>query len=179
MFSRMIRDWAHKKELAYSLVISSIVGIGFLVFCIITSHSFAYDFLLWNLVLAWVPLIISTRLVFVLSNKLWSSWEALTLSFLWILFIPNSFYMISDFIHLQSVPTNNIIYYVVAFTSIIYSGVLLGFISLYMLHIEFLKRFTDQTVRVLMCSIIAVCSIAIYIGRDLRWDSWAVLTNPG
>lgn len=175
----MIRDWANKKELALSLVVSTLVGIGFFLYCVIIDHTLAYDFLLWNLVLAWIPLIISVRLVYVLSYKLWSSWEALTLSFLWILFLPNSFYMISDFIHLQTVPTNNLIYYAVAFTSIIYSAVVIGFISLYMLHLEFIKRFSSRTVWLLIAAILATCSVAIYIGRDLRWDSWAVLTNPG
>jgi len=175
----MIRDWANKKQLAFSLVLSSLVGIGFFIYCAAIDHTLAYDFLLWNLVLAWIPLFISIRLVYVLGYKLWSSWEALLLSFLWIIFIPNSFYMITDFIHLQTVPIHSLIYYVVAFTSIIYSAVLIGFISLYMIHAEFIKRFSTNTVRVLIALILATCSVAIYIGRDLRWDSWAVLTNPG
>ncbi len=175
----MIRDWANKKELAFSLVISSLVGIGFLIYCVMISHTTAYNFLLWNLFLAWIPLIISIRLVYVLRYKLWSSWEALALSFLWIIFLPNSFYMITDFIHLQTVPTSSIIYYAVAFTSIIYSAVLIGFISLYMIHIEFLKRFSSRKVWIIIALILVSTSMAIYIGRDLRWDSWAVLTNPG
>jgi uncharacterized membrane protein len=87
--------------------------------------------------------------------------------------------MITDFIHLQTVPTSSIIYYAVAFTSIIYSAVLIGFISLYMIHIEFLKRFSSRKVWIIIALILVSTSMAIYIGRDLRWDSWAVLTNPG
>jgi uncharacterized membrane protein len=175
----MIRDWQVKKRLAFALITSSLVGAALFFYCAITNHSLNYAYLLVNLVLAWIPLIVSTRLVYILAYKLWSSWEAMILSFLWIIFLPNSFYMISDFVHLQTAPTNNIVYYAVTFTSIIYTAVVIGFVSLYMVHIEFKKRFRASTVYAVVALILVSCSAAIYIGRDLRWNSWAVLTNPG
>jgi uncharacterized membrane protein len=44
---------------------------------------------------------------------------------------------------------------------------------------EFLKRYTRQTATILVSAILASSSMALYIGRDLRWNSWSVLTNPG
>ncbi|MEI9913816.1 MAG: DUF1361 domain-containing protein [Candidatus Saccharibacteria bacterium] len=175
----MIRDWKTVRPLALALVISSLVGVLLFIYIAIIGHSLDYSYLLWNLFLAWLPLALSTRLVYVLRDKLWSSWEAITLSFFWLLFLPNSFYMISDFIHLQTTPTTNDVYYAVTFTSIIYTAVVLGFISLYMVHIEFKRRFPKQIVYPIIAVILAICSAAIYIGRDLRWNSWDVLTNPG
>jgi uncharacterized membrane protein len=175
----MIREWETKKQLAFALVLATAVGAGLFTYCAITNHSLQYDYLLWNLLLAWVPLIISTRLIYVLSKKLWSSWEAMGLSILWLIFLPNSFYMISDFIHLETAPTNSAIYYAITFTSIIYTAVVIGFLSLYMVHIELRRRLDSNTVRLILALILASCSAAIYIGRDLRWSSWDVITNPG
>lgn len=175
----MIRDWDSKKQLALVLVISSAVGVLLFIYCAAIDHSLAFSFLLWNLCLAWIPLIISTRLIYVLAYKVWSSWEAMILSILWLVFLPNTFYMISDFIHLQTAPSNNIVYYAVTFASIIYTAVVIGLISLYMVHIELNKRLRSNWALAVMAVIIAVCSGAIYLGRDLRWDSWAILTNPG
>jgi uncharacterized membrane protein len=175
----MIREWETKKQLALAIVLATLVGVGLFSYSAVTNHSLQYDYLLWNLFLAWIPLLISTRLIYVLANKLWSSWEALALSLLWIIFLPNSFYMISDFIHLQTAPSSNIIYYAITFTSIIYTAVVLGFLSLYMIHIELRRRFRTPNVVLILAIILASCSAAIYIGRDLRWNSWDVLTNPG
>jgi uncharacterized membrane protein len=175
----MIREWETKKQLALAIVLATLVGTGLFTYSAVTNHSLQYDYLLWNLFLAWIPLLISTRLVYVLADKLWSSWEAMGLSLLWIIFLPNSFYMISDFIHLQTAPANNITYYAITFTSIIYTAVVLGFLSLYMIHIELRRRFRTASVVTILAFILACCSVAIYIGRDLRWNSWDVLTNPG
>lgn len=174
----MLHYLASKKYLIYGLLIASAISVVLFICSAIISHSFDYDFLLWNLFLAWIPLLLSTRLVYVLKYKLWSSWEALILSYLWILFLPNSFYMISDFIHLQTVSVSNVIYYAATFSSIIYTAVVVGFISLYMVHIEIMKRFSRQLANIIVLAILISCSYAIYIGRDLRLTSWDVFINP-
>lgn len=161
-----------------ALGFSTLVSVSFFAYGAWRSNNFEYAYLLWNLFLAWLPLVFAYRLIVVLRHKLWSSWEAMGMSLLWILFLPNSFYMISDFIHLQYVQ-QDILYDALMLTSFIYIGVLLGFASLYLIHLEFLKRFTQTTTSFILAGMILVCSFAIYLGRDLRWNSWDVLTNPG
>ena len=142
------------------------------------NHSLTYDYLLWNLMLAWVPLALGLWLVRVLKSKLWSSWEGLIVSLLWIGFLPNSFYMVSDFIHIQDVQTVDVLYDAVMFTSFIFTSVILGFSSLYLVHGEFRKRFSARASSGLIAVILLLCSFAIYIGRDLRWNSWDIMPNP-
>jgi uncharacterized membrane protein len=168
-----------RNQFILALLLSSIVGVGLFFYSAHLNHSLLYSYLLWNLFLAWIPLLLSIRLVQVLRHKSWSSWEALGVSLLWIIFLPNSFYMISDFIHLRDAPVDNLVFYAVTFTSIIYSAVVLGFISLYMVHIELKKRLPSREASAWIGLTILLCSLAIYIGRDLRWNSWDVLTNPG
>jgi len=162
-----------------ALLIASFVGIGLFSYGALRNSSLQYSYLVWNLFLAWLPLLFAIRLTAVLRHKLWSSWEAMSLSVLWLVFLPNSFYMISDFIHLQEVMRIDILYDTVMFTSFIYTGVVLGFSSLYLVHIQLRKRMTAREAGSWIGLTLLICSAAIYIGRDLRWNSWDILTNPG
>lgn len=162
-----------------ALLMSSFVSIGLFAYGALSNNDLAFSYLLWNLCLAWLPLLFAVRLVKVLGYKLWSSWEALGLSVLWLLFLPNSFYMISDFIHLQESSRVDVLYDSVMFTSFIYTAVMLGFSSLYIIHLQLRKRLESLAATIWVGVTLLLCSIAIYIGRDLRWNSWDILTNPG
>jgi uncharacterized membrane protein len=143
------------------------------------NHSFYFSYLIWNIFLAWLPLLFAWRLVSVLGQKLWSSWEALGITTLWLLFLPNTFYMVSDYIHLGEVNKHNLLYDAVMLTSFITVAVILGVCSLYLVHKEVIKRYPGRPSTVWLGSVMLLCSFAIYLGRDLRWNSWDILTNPG
>jgi uncharacterized membrane protein len=162
-----------------ALVLSTLASIGLFAYGAWRNHSLEFNYLVWNLFLAWLPLVFAVRLVSVLRRKLWSSWEAMATSLLWLVFLPNSFYMISDFIHLEDVRRVDILFDTVMFTSFIYTGVALGFSSLYLIHLQFRRRFSSRTAAAWIAFTLLVSSAAVYVGRDLRWNSWDVLTNPG
>lgn len=168
-----------RKQYFVALIISSLVSVGLFAYGAIRNESTQFSYLVWNLFLAWIPLLLAVRLTSVLRYKLWSTWEAMSLSVLWLVFLPNSFYMISDFIHLQEVRRVDILYDTVMFTSFIYTGVVLGFSSLYLIHMQLRKRMSERESAAWVGLTLAICSGAIYIGRDLRWNSWDILTNPG
>jgi uncharacterized membrane protein len=175
----MVTPRSARTHFILALGLSTLVSIGFFTYGAWRNHSLEFDYLLWNLVLAWLPLVFAVWLVQVLRSKLWSSWEALVASVLWLVFLPNSFYMISDFIHLQDVQRVDVLYDAVMFTSFIYTGVLLGFSSLYLIHLQLKKRFSDIVSANWVGVTLLTCSFAVYVGRDLRWNSWDILTNPG
>jgi uncharacterized membrane protein len=162
-----------------ALMTSTLVSVGFFVYGAWRNHSLAYDYLVWNLLLAWLPLLFAIRLTTLLRHKLWSSWEALGVSVLWLVFLPNSFYMISDFIHLREVQRVDVLYDTLMFTSFIYTGVALGFSSLYLLHMHLSRRLSSAAASGWIAITLLICSAAVYVGRDLRWNSWDILTNPG
>lgn len=168
-----------RTQFILALGFSTAVSIGLFAYGAWRNSNLEFNYLIWNLFLAWVPLVFAVWLVRTLHHKLWSSWEALGLSVLWLVFLPNSFYMISDFIHLQEVQRINILYDTLMFTSFIYTGAVLGFSSLYLIHLQLRKRFSAHEAAGWIASTLLVCSSAIYVGRDLRWNSWDVLTNPG
>lgn len=168
-----------RSQFMLALVVSTLVSLGLFGYGAWRNHSLVYGYLVWNLFLAWLPLLFAIRLVALLRHKLWSSWEALSVSLLWLVFLPNSFYMISDFIHLQDVQRVDVLYDTLMFTSFIYTGVVLGFSSLYLVHMQLRRRLVVRAAAGWIAVTLFICSAAVYAGRDLRWNSWDVLTNPG
>lgn len=167
-----------RSQYVVALGLSSVVSLGLFAYAAWQNRSLTSSYLLWNLFLAWLPLLLALRLMSVLRHKLWSSWEALITSFVWIIFLPNSFYMVSDFIHLQDLQTGDILYSSVMFTSFIITGVMLGYSSLYLVHMQLRRRFRGRGAAFWVGVTLLICSVAIYVGRDLRWNSWDVLFNP-
>ena len=174
-----LKRQSHSQQFATALVLSSLVSEALFGYNVVHTHSVDFDYLSWNLLLAWLPLIFAARLTAVLKHKLWSSWEALTLSVLWLGFLPNSFYMISDFIHLQDVAQSSVVYDALILTSFIYTGVTLGFSSLFLIHLHLRRRLPPMQAASWVGITLFISSVAIYFGRDLRWSTWDVLTNPG
>ncbi len=175
----MVEKWSPRGQFVIGLGVASLVSLGLFACGAWRNHDLLYGYLVWNLTLAWLPLIFAVHLTRLLKRKLWSSWEGLATSGLWLVFLPNSFYMISDFIHLQEVQRVDVLYDAVMFTSFIYTGVALGFSSLYLIHLQLKRRLSARAAIGWIAATLALCSAAIYVGRDLRWNSWDILTNPG
>jgi uncharacterized membrane protein len=174
----MRRRWSPRERVAISLAGMTVVSVILYIAGAVANHSLQFDYLLWNLFLAWLPLLITICLLRSLRSHLWSSSGPLLLTLLWLVVLPNSFYMISDFVHVQDVARHNLLYDIVMFTSFIFTATMLGFCSLYMVHAELRKRVTLRTSWLLVGIILFLCSFAIYLGRNLRWNSWDVLVNP-
>jgi uncharacterized membrane protein len=175
----MKRPQLARTQFLLTLLLASGVSVLLFLYGAYRNQSWEFAYLIWNLFLAWLPLLFAAWLVVVLQHKRWSAWGAVGISLLWLVFLPNSFYMVSDFIHLQEVPRVDVLYDSVMFTSFIFIGVALGLSSLYLVHVQFRRRFSQLESTLWLATIFVLCGFAIYLGRDLRWNSWDVLTNPG
>lgn len=169
---------SRNQKVIAALGLSSLVSV--VLFFVRSQHydTWRYWFLNWNLLLAWLPLLFAWQLHLHLKKHRWPEWQPLTLTALWLVFLPNSFYLSSDLIHLQKTTASNILYDTALFLSFAINGILLGFISLYLVHLELLKRVRARTTHLLISLILLAGSFAIYLGRNLRWSSWDVLINP-
>jgi uncharacterized membrane protein len=174
----MRRPLSPRERVAASLAGMTVVSVVLYAAGAVANRSLQFDYLIWNLFLAWLPLLLTIWLLRSLRTHLWSSSGPLLLTLLWLILLPNSFYMISDFVHIQDVARHNLLYDIVMFTSFIFTAIMLGFSSLYMVHAELRKRVRSQTSWILVGIILFLCSFAIYLGRNLRWNSWDVLVNP-
>jgi uncharacterized membrane protein len=165
-------------RVVYALLLSNSVSLLLLGLRILESETTRYWFLVWNLALGWLPLLFAWWLVHRVRRARWLSWQNALLSVLWLGFLPNSFYLVSDLIHLRVTGEVSLLYDVVLFCSFIFNAYLAGFMSLYLIHRELLRRIQRQNAHTLVAIVLLACSFAIYLGRNLRWNTWDVLINP-
>lgn len=161
----------------YSLIVLSAFAAFLSVFRILIAHNDRYWFLVWNLFLAWLPLGFAWLLYKKTPKGLIWSWQNFALFVLWLVFLPNAFYLISDFVHLHATGEVSLMYDVVLFSSYAWCGFLLGYSSLYLVHMRALKRFGQKAHWLVVFSLL-LSGFAIYLGRYLRWNSWDIILNP-
>lgn len=134
--------------------------------------------MLWNLFLAWLPVLFAFGLRANLDKKPLSHWQNLLLFVVWLGFLPNSFYIMSDLIHLQSSGETLVLYDVAMMMSFVLNGLILGYISVFVVHRLLLQRFRLRYAHSLIGLVLLASGFAIYLGRYLRWNTWDVLFNP-
>lgn len=137
-----------------------------------------FVFIPGNLLLAWLALIFAWLLTKQLKIQAWSSWQNIALTFIWLVFLPNTWYVLTDFIHVVATQEVSLLFDITLIFSLVISGFFLGFSSLYLVHRELIARLGRHLSHVAVTLIILLASFAIYLGRDLRWNTWDVITNP-
>lgn len=134
-----------------------------------------YLFLNWNLFLAFIPWFISTlAMVYRLNQK----WIIAGLVFSWLLFFPNSPYILTDLIHLRVEESAPIWFDIILILSFAWAGLFYGFISLMDIE-EMLGSYLKKSI-ILFVSIgfLFLAGFGIYLGRFLRWNSWDLFSKP-
>ncbi len=149
------------------------IGLFLLMIRLKLTLSFFYLFLVWNLFLAWVPLVVS----FYLSRKKIGKPKLLLGSLVWLLFLPNAPYILTDFIHLnhyKSLP--------------IFDGFMLTVFSIaglvcYLISVHKMERLwnvhsSKKVIRIFLFMLPFATGFGIYLGRFLRWNSWDIVQQP-
>lgn len=160
------------------LFFSSAISLVLLAARFVVTDSYKFWFLAWNLLLAWLPLLFALGLRLNLQKMPWKSWQNVGLSILWFGFLPNSFYIISDLIHLQSSGETSLLFDVAMITSFVINGLILGYMSVYIVHRQLLKRLSARISNAMIGFVFFSCGFAIYLGRYLRWNTWDLIINP-
>lgn len=166
------------QRLLAALIISNLVSVLLFVIRVQQAQNIRYWFLLWNLVLAWVPLGLVLLLRERLKSTRWLVWQNVAISILWLGFLPNSFYLVSDLIHLKDTGEVSQLFDAVMFMNFIVNGLVAGYASIFLMHRMLLRRLKRVHVHGFIAFVFLVCSFAIYLGRDLRWNTWDILVNP-
>src|SRR5437879_1897114 len=93
-----------------------------------------YGFLIWNLFLAWLPLVFSLLASDKYRNSSGWNWTFLGLSGAWLLFFPNAPYIFTDLIHLTTRYYPHFWVDMVLILSCALTGLILGFVSLFLMQ---------------------------------------------
>jgi|SRR5215210_2188127 len=140
-----------------------------------TGDSF-YNFLVWNLVLAWVPLLVA--LVAYTAARRGADTAVAVLSVLWLLFFPNAPYLLTDFIHLHESAATPLWYDALMLAAFAWTGLALGFASLYLMQAIWRRAAGTVLAWVGVVAALALASLGVYLGRFLRFNSWDALVRP-
>jgi uncharacterized membrane protein len=140
------------------------------------THDHRYTFLLWNLFLAWIPLIAAV-LAFALA-RLHAGALVGVLVAVWLLFFPNAPYVLTDFIHLHGNGPSPLWYDALMLSSFAWTALMLGFVSLYLIH-AIIERHAGTAVGwIVVVCVLGLASFGVYLGRFARFNSWDVVTRP-
>lgn len=160
------------------------------VFRIAYTGNYTYKFLIWNLILAWVPLIAAYYLQNLFSDlvkqmvpfnsRTWLS--MLILGGIWLLFLPNAPYILTDFVHLDDSGMSgrdiHLLYDATLIFSFALTGMLAGFVSLYWVHKVLNRLLPPYLSWAMVVGVLGLTGYGVYLGRVLRWNSWDILTHP-
>ncbi len=133
-------------------------------------------FLLWNIALAYVPLAAARHVWRIHIDG--SAAHLAGWSILWLLFFPNTFYLVTDFIHLKQRGTVVVWLDMLLLFLAALIGVVTGVASLQCMARVWGRMVTAGWRFVFVPSIAILTAFGIFVGRFLRWNSWHIVTNP-
>ncbi|HZS07538.1 MAG TPA: DUF1361 domain-containing protein [Blastocatellia bacterium] len=142
-------------------------------------HSSAQSWLVWNLFLAWLPAVGAFAAYNLNDRPARLRWlPVIGFSVLWLLFLPNAPYLITDIIHLKPRHGVPLWYDLITLVTFAWTGSFLGLVSLSLMQ-ELVRRTAGRAASWLfVLGVLVLNGFGIYFGRFLGWNSWDVLLRP-
>jgi uncharacterized membrane protein len=147
------------------------------VLLVVRAHEFGavgYPYLVWNLVLAWIPLVLAILLVASYARR-HAAVELIAVGAGWLLFLPNAPYLLTDFIHLGQ---SHRLYDTILIGSFAFTGLALGFASLLLVQLVVTRAAGALLGWATALGALFFASVGIYLGRVLRFNSWDAIKRP-
>ena len=164
-------NMARRLLLLGSLVASTLLTLSLGVTDATGEFYYPTRFLVWNLTLAWIPLLLA--LGFAAARRPWA--QAL-LGITWLVFLPNAPYLITDLVHIEG--RTELWRHVLQLGFAAWTGTLLGVVSLRMVHTRVEHQWGQIAGWVVVLVSVVLCAIGVVIGRFQRLNSWDLLTRP-
>lgn len=157
------------------LAVGCLGFVTLLVARIIYTGTPVYAFLLWNLLLALLPLLFAGLAVRLRSRALIA-----VFGLLWLLFLPNAPYLMTDLIHLRYGNSDGALALLdaVLLFSGAFCGLALGLQSLRWMQARVARRWGQGVSQGFALAALSLSGLGIYLGRTLRWNSWDLLLQP-
>ena len=160
------------------VVLSSLLALGLFAARVWRSESVTFRFLVWNLVLAWIPYLCSLWAAHLHRRYPGRWWLLLPAGLSWLAFFPNAPYIVTDFWHLQARPPIPVWYDIGMLSAFALSGLFLAVFSLRIIH-DLVRQHVGAVLGWLFAAVaLGLGGLGIYLGRFLRWNSWDLVFHP-
>lgn len=171
---RHIRTYQRDLLVLSVLLLASVAACTFIVARRLYLGEWQFYFLIWNLFLAWIPLGIAA----ILRLMRRPPWPILLAGGLvWMAFLPNSPYILTDLIHFRW--SRTMVWFDWSmFLTFALTGLFVGYASLVWMQAIVRERWGRGAGNVLTMVALVGCGAGVYIGRFLRWNSWDIVTRP-
>lgn len=165
-------------SLTYILLAAlSFFSLSLLALRVIATHSPMYLFLVWNLILAMIPWFMTTWTGF--HTKKMSGPARLVGTVLWILFFPNSPYILTDLFHLHKPGDMPLWFDLIMILSFATTALVFGLWSLHALETALRNTYKSWQVEIFIVCMLFASGFGVYLGRYLRFNSWDLFSMPG
>jgi uncharacterized membrane protein len=137
---------------------------------------FGFKFLVWNLFLGWLPF----AFVKIATHYFKKKQIRLYFFFLffWLLFLPNSFYLITDLVHLEERLPVPYMYDIFLIFSFVLNGVMAGMYTIFKVRSQIRSRFKQFIHPFWILFLFVLIGFGVYLGRFSRWNSWDLFNQP-
>jgi len=144
---------------------------------LIISREIFFVFMGWNLFLGFVPYYISKKLE---TKPGWieNRWKFLAVFISWLLFIPNSFYIITDLFHLHQSDAMPRWFDLTLIFSFAWNGLMLGILSVRQMEKIVLNCYRLRYEFIFLFPVMWLIGLGVYICRYMRFNSWDLIANP-
>ena len=165
------------KETKKNILLLSLFCVILVIIRIIRTEQFSFIFMFWNLFLAFIPLGISNYLTN--TKKTISNLKLSTLTIIWLLFLPNAPYMVTDLFHLHKRDYLPIWFDLILILMFAITGLYLFYISLNQAIVLTKNKFPNLYKPQFLILLFLIVSYGVYIGRFLRLNSWDIIDPIG
>ncbi len=168
--------WLIRSDLLGLAASTGLVAVGLLA-RVRHTHRGTLLFLLWNLVLAWLPALVAQFGVLAWRRHR-SRLFVGAMAILWLALLPNAPYVITDLIHLRPAPDVPLWFDAGLLFAAGWTGLLLGFHSLESVHRVVSAELNSVAGALLAIVCLSLCAVGVQLGRFERWNSWDLLKDP-
>ena len=160
------------------LVLASLFSVALVAARVDDAWEFETSALVWNLFLAWFPFVFALA-VYDGYRRGRGSGYLTCFGLLWLLFLPNAPYIVTDFVHLGDTGATMLWFDALMVTAFALTGLVLGLGSLFLVQAVVTAARGPVAGWATGLGALGLSSVGIYLGRFLGLNSWDAVVDPG